>query len=414
MGETGSGKTTQLCQFLYESGYARDNYGMIGCTQPRRVAAVSVAQRVAIEMSVKLGELVGYTIRFEDQTSSATKIKYMTDGILLRETLVDPDLDRYSCIIMDEAHERSLNTDVLFGILKSVASRRSDMRIIITSATMDSDKFSAFFGNAPVFKVPGRTFHVQIEYLRAMGFDYVEMAVKKCIEIHLSDPGKGDILIFMTGQDDINATCQLLADRLYKVHSQSAKSDETIDPFYVFPIYSQLPSELQAKVFKRYKYRKVIIATNIAETSLTFEDIKYVIDTGFCKLKVYNTRIGMDSLQIVPVSQASANQRSGRAGRTGIIKIYLGPGVCYRLYTERTYLSDMFPSSVPEIKRTNLCNVVLLLKSLKVDNLFEFDFMDPPSKESILSAMLQLWVLGALDPMGDMTEIGSSLSLFRC
>ncbi|GFE55532.1 pre-mRNA-splicing factor ATP-dependent RNA helicase PRP16 [Babesia ovis] len=397
VGETGSGKTTQLAQFLYEAGYYKR--GVIGCTQPRRVAAVSVCQRVAAEMGSRVGDLVGYSIRFEDLTSKNTAVKFMTDGILLRETLMDPELDRYSCIIMDEAHERSLNTDVLFGILKSVVARRRDLRVIVTSATMDADKFAKFFGNCPVYKIPGRTFPVRIEYMRSMGNDYVESAVDKCISLHISE-GPGDVLIFMTGQDDINATCELLDLKLYKVMQSTTRVD--LQPFCVLPIYSQLPSELQQRVFKKYPYRKVIVSTNIAETSLTLDGIKFVIDSGFCKLKVYNPKVGMDSLQITPVSQAGANQRAGRAGRTA-------PGVCYRLYTERTYLNDLFENNVPEIMRTNLCNVVLLLKSLKVKRLTEFDFIDPPHAENILSAMLQLWILGGIDEFGELTDIGRKL-----
>ncbi|KAK1442315.1 ATP-dependent RNA helicase [Babesia gibsoni] len=397
VGETGSGKTTQLAQFLYEAGYFKQ--GIIGCTQPRRVAAVSVCQRVAAEMGSRVGDLVGYSIRFEDMTSKQTAVKFMTDGILLRETLLDPELDRYSCVIMDEAHERSLNTDVLFGILKSVVAKRHDLRVIITSATMDADKFAKFFGNCPVYKIPGRTFPVRVEYMRSMANDYVEAAVEKCVSLHISE-GPGDVLIFMTGQDDINATCELLDVKLYRVMKSSSGGD--LQPFCVLPIYSQLPSELQQRVFKKYPYRKIIVSTNIAETSLTLDGIKFVIDSGFCKLKVYNPKVGMDSLQITPVSQAGANQRAGRAGRTA-------PGVCYRLYTERTFLNDLFDNSVPEIKRTNLCNVVLLLKSLKVKRLTEFDFIDPPSTENILSAMLQLWILGGIDEFGELTDTGNKL-----
>ncbi|ORM41329.1 Pre-mRNA-splicing factor ATP-dependent RNA helicase DEAH7 [Babesia sp. Xinjiang] len=397
VGETGSGKTTQLAQFLYEAGYYKR--GVIGCTQPRRVAAVSVCQRVAAEMGSRVGDVVGYSIRFEDLTSKNTAVKFMTDGILLRETLMDPELDRYSCVIMDEAHERSLNTDVLFGILKSVVARRRDLRVIVTSATMDADKFAKFFGNCPIYKIPGRTFPVRIEYMRSMGNDYVEAAVDKCVSLHISE-GPGDVLIFMTGQDDINATCELLDLKLYKVMQSSSRGD--LQPFCVLPIYSQLPSELQQRVFKKYRYRKVIVSTNIAETSLTLDGIKFVIDSGFCKLKVYNPKVGMDSLQITPVSQAGANQRAGRAGRTA-------PGICYRLYTERTFLNDLFENNVPEIMRTNLCNVVLLLKSLKVKKLTQFDFIDPPHTENILSAMLQLWILGGIDEFGELTDTGRKL-----
>ncbi|CEJ04865.1 Putative Pre-mRNA-splicing factor ATP-dependent RNA helicase prp16 [Rhizopus microsporus] len=308
VGETGSGKTTQLTQYLHEDGYTK--YGKISCTQPRRVAAMSVAKRVAEEMGCELGDTVGYTIRFEDQTSEKTLIRYMTDGILLRESMTAPDLDQYSAIIMDEAHERALNTDVLMGLLKKILSRRRDLKLIVTSATMNAERFSNFFGNAPCFFIPGRTFPVDVMFSKTSCEDYVDSAVKQALAIHLSKPA-GDILIFMTGQEDIETTCTVLAERLQQLDNPP--------PLAILPIYSQLPADLQAKIFQRSENnaRKVVVATNIAETSLTVDGIMYVIDTGYCKLKVYNPRIGMDALQVTPISQANANQRSGRAGRTG-------------------------------------------------------------------------------------------------
>jgi len=207
VGETGSGKTTQLTQYMLEDGYC--DGGIIACTQPRRVAAMSVAKRVSEEMGCELGDTVGYTIRFEDVTSEKTKIKYMTDGVLLRESLNAGDLEKYCAIILDEAHERSLHTDVLFGVLKKLVARRSDMKLIVTSATMDSEKFSRFFGNCPVFNIPGRTFKVETMYAKAANDDYLDAAVKQALNIHLSHP-PGDILIFMTGQEDIEATCVVL------------------------------------------------------------------------------------------------------------------------------------------------------------------------------------------------------------
>ncbi|CAI7721214.1 pre-mRNA-splicing factor ATP-dependent RNA helicase PRP16, putative [Plasmodium vivax] len=469
VGETGSGKTTQIVQYLYEDGYHKN--GIICCTQPRRVAAVSVAYRVSHEMNVEIGSLVGYTIRFEDNTTKDTKIRYVTDGILLRETLTDKDLDKYSVIIMDEAHERSINTDVLLGILKNICLKRNDLKLLVTSATIDSKKFSEFFGNAPIYNIQGRTFKVHLEYLRSPCNDYIECAVQKAIEIHISDNNYdnnfGDILIFMTGQEDINATCYLLSERFYEVYesykesknhkkdtlnrirsiirdkpdgvrsnpgedepdkphdnncsgeesdygpqplhvgsnTQKDEAQNAIHPFYVFPIYSQLSSEQQSKIFQKYDLRKIIVSTNIAETSLTLDGIKYVIDSGYCKLKVYNQKIGMDVLQITPISQANANQRSGRAGRTGA-------GICYRLYTENTFLCDLYPNNIPEIQRSNLANVVLLLKSLNVENVFEFDFIDIPSRESIINSLHELWVLGAINNEGNLTDIGKKMILF--
>uniref|UniRef100_A0A0E0LL37 RNA helicase n=1 Tax=Oryza punctata TaxID=4537 RepID=A0A0E0LL37_ORYPU len=395
VGETGSGKTTQLTQYLHEDGYTTT--GIVGCTQPRRVAAMSVAKRVSEEMETELGDKVGYAIRFEDMTSPDTIIKYMTDGVLLRETLKDADLDKYRVIVMDEAHERSLNTDVLFGILKKVVARRRDFKLIVTSATLNADKFSKFFGGVPVFHIPGRTFPVNIMFSKTPCEDYVEAAVKQAMTIHITS-GPGDILIFMTGQEEIEATCYALAERMEQLISSSTK---TVPKLSILPIYSQLPADLQAKIFQKAEEgtRKCIVATNIAETSLTVDGIFYVIDTGYGKMKVYNPRMGMDALQVFPVSRAAADQRAGRAGRTG-------PGTCYRLFTESAYQNEMLPNPVPEIQRTNLGNVVLLLKSLKVENLLDFDFMDPPPQENILNSMYQLWVLGALNNVGALTVIG--------
>ncbi|GKC44390.1 pre-mRNA-splicing factor ATP-dependent RNA helicase DEAH7, partial [Tanacetum coccineum] len=363
VGETGSGNTTQLTQYLHEDGYTAN--GIVGCTQPRRVAAMSVAKRVSEEMETKLGELVGYAIRFEDITGSNT---YMTEGVLLRETLEYADLDKYRVIVMDEAHERSLNTDVLFRILKKVVARRRDFKLIVTSATLNAKKFSDFFGSAPIFDIPGRTFPVQIMYSKSPCEDYVEAAVKQANNNPLSQSATG---------------------------------------WLILPIYSQLPADSQAKKFQKAEdgSRKCIVATNIAETSLTVDGIYYVIDTGYVKMKVYNPRLGMDDLQVFPISQAAADQRAGRSGRTG-------PGTCYRLYTENAYREEMLPQPVPEIQRSNIGNVLLLLKSLKVDNLLDFEFMDPPPRENILNSMYQLWVLGALSNTGSLTRIGCKMIEF--
>ncbi|GAC75786.1 mRNA splicing factor ATP-dependent RNA helicase [Moesziomyces antarcticus T-34] len=396
VGETGSGKTTQLAQFLHEDGYTQ--YGMIGCTQPRRVAAMSVAKRVSEEMECKLGGPVGYSIRFEDCTSSETKIKYMTDGVLLRESLNEGDLDRYSAIILDEAHERSLSTDVLMGLLRKILQRRRDLKLIVTSATMNADKFAAFYGGAQTFTIPGRTFPVDVLFSKTPCEDYVDSAVKQALSIHLSHP-KGDILVFMTGQEDIEVTCQVIQERLGQI--------DDAPPLLVLPIYSQMPADLQAKIFDAAENgeRKCIVATNIAETSLTVDGIMYVVDAGYYKLKVYNPKVGMDSLQITPISQANANQRSGRAGRTG-------SGTAYRLYTEMAFRNELFANTIPEIQRTNLANTVLMLKALGVSNLLEFDFMDPPPQETMLTSMYQLWVLGALNNVGELTPLGRKMGEF--
>jgi pre-mRNA-splicing factor ATP-dependent RNA helicase DHX38/PRP16 len=396
VGETGSGKTTQLAQFLYEDGYGK--IGMIGCTQPRRVAAMSVAKRVAEEMETKLGGTVGYAIRFEDCTSKDTVIKYMTDGVLLRESLNEPDLDRYSCVIMDEAHERALNTDVLMGLFKKILQRRRDLKLIVTSATMNSKRFSDFYGGAPEFTIPGRTFPVDVMFHRSPVEDYVDQAVQQVLAIHVGKPA-GDILVFMTGQEDIEVTCELVRERLDALNDPPKLS--------ILPIYSQMPADLQAKIFDRAApgVRKCIVATNIAETSLTVDGIMYVVDSGYSKLKVYNPRMGMDTLQVTPISQANSSQRSGRAGRTG-------PGQAYRLYTEKAFKDELYIQTIPEIQRTNLSNTVLLLKSLGVKDLLDFDFMDPPPQDTISTSMFDLWALGALDNMGELTELGRKMNAF--
>lgn len=396
VGQTGSGKTTQLTQFLYEDGYAKN--GIIGCTQPRRVAAMSVAKRVSEEMVVNLGAEVGYAIRFEDCTSQETAIKYMTDGVLLRECLTEPDLDKYSCIIMDEAHERALNTDILMGLFKKVLARRRDLKLIVTSATMNAKRFSEFYGGAPEFIIPGRTFPVDKQFKQTPEEDYVNAAVQQAVKIHVSH-GPGDILVFMTGQEDIEVTCELIGERLRQIDEPNKLS--------ILPIYSQMPADLQSKIFERAEpgVRKVIVATNIAETSLTVDGIMYVVDAGFSKLKVYNPRVGMDALQITPISQANADQRAGRAGRTG-------PGRSFHLYTERAYCEEFYIQTIPEIQRTNLANTVLLLKSLGVQNLLEFDFMDPPPQEAISTALFELWALGALDNLGNLQPLGRAMSGF--
>ena len=322
----------------------------------------------------------------------------MTDGVLLRESLNQQDLDKYSCIIMDEAHERALNTDVLMGLIKKVLARRRDLKLIVTSATMNSDRFSRFYGGAPEFVIPGRTFPVDIQFSRSPCEDYVDSAVKQVLAIHVSQAA-GDILVFMTGQEDIEVTCELIEDRLKRLNDPPKLS--------ILPIYSQMPADLQAKIFDKAApgVRKVIVATNIAETSLTVDGIMYVVDAGFSKLKVYNPRMGMDTLQITPISQANASQRAGRAGRTG-------PGKAFHLYTEQAFKNEFYIQTIPEIQRTNLANTVLLLKSLGVKDLLDFDFMDPPPQDTITTSLFDLWALGAIDHVGDLTPMGRTMTAF--
>ena len=346
----------------------------IGCTQPRRVAAMSVAKRVAEEMGVQLGDEVGYAIRFEDCTGPNTIIKYMTDGMLLREALIDKDMSQYSVIMLDEAHERTINTDVLFGLLKQVVAKRNDFTLIVTSATLDAEKFSSYFFNCKIFRIPGRNFPVEVFFTNEPEEDYLEAALICVMQIHLDEPA-GDILLFLTGQEEIDTACQVLHDRMKKLGPDAPE-------LIILPVYSALPTELQQKIFEPAPQgaRKIVIATNIAEASITIDGIYYVVDPGFSKIKVYNPKLGMDSLIVAPISQASAQQRAGRAGRTG-------PGKCYRLYTESAFNSEMLPTSVPEIQRTNLANTILLLKAMGIHDLLNFDFMDPPPIQTMIAAM---------------------------
>ncbi|CAF0710967.1 unnamed protein product [Brachionus calyciflorus] len=397
IGETGSGKTTQITQYLAEAGFSAR--GKIGCTQPRRVAAMSVAKRVAEEVGVRLGQEVGYTIRFEDCTSPDTKIKYMTDGMLLRECLIDSDMKQYSVVMLDEAHERTIHTDVLFGLMKKAVQKRKDLKLIVTSATLDSVKFSEYFFGAPIFTIPGRMFPVEILYTKESETDYLDASLITVMQIHLTEP-PGDILVFLTGQEEIDTACEILFERL---KSLGPEAPELI----ILPVYSALPSEMQSKIFEPAPpgSRKVIIATNIAETSLTIDGIYYVVDPGFVKQKVFNAKTGMDSLVVTPISQAQAKQRAGRAGRTG-------PGKCYRLYTERAYRDEMLSTNVPEIQRTNLASTVLSLKAMGINDLLSFDFMDPPPMETLIMAMEQLHALSALDDEGLLTKLGRRMAEF--
>ncbi|KAJ3669811.1 hypothetical protein LUZ60_010135 [Juncus effusus] len=397
VGETGSGKTTQIPQYLHEAGYTKK--GMVACTQPRRVAAMSVAARVAQEIGVKLGHEVGYSIRFEDCTSDKTILKYMTDGMLLREFLGEPDLASYSVVMVDEAHERTISTDILFGLVKDIARFRKDLKLLISSATLDAEKFSDYFDNAPIFKIPGRRYPVEIHYTKAPEADYVDAAVVTVLQIHVTQP-PGDILVFLTGQEEIESVDEILKHR---TRGLGTKIPELI----ICPIYANLPTELQTKIFDPTPpgARKVVLATNIAETSLTIDGIKYVVDPGFHKVNSFNPRTGMESLLINPISKASANQRAGRSGRTG-------PGKCFRLYTAYNYFHDLEENAVPEIQRTNLANVVLTLKSLGIHDLVNFDFMDPPPSEALLRALEQLFALSALNSKGELTKTGRRMAEF--
>ncbi|KAF8418072.1 pre-mRNA splicing factor ATP-dependent RNA helicase Prp43 [Tirmania nivea] len=408
VGETGSGKTTQIPQFVLFDDLPHLTGSQVACTQPRRVAAMSVAKRVADEMDVKLGEEVGYNIRFEDNTGPKTILKYMTDGMLLREAMNDHDLSRYSCIILDEAHERTLATDILMGLMKDIAVRRSDLKIIIMSATLDAQKFQHYFHDAPLLAVPGRTHPVEIYYTPEPERDYVEAALRTVLQIHATEP-EGDILLFLTGEEEIEDAC-----RKIKLEGDELSRETDCGPLSVYALYGTLSPAQQQRIFDPAPPprkpggtpgRKVVVSTNIAETSLTIDGIVYVVDPGFSKQKVYNPRIRVESLLVSPISKASAQQRAGRAGRTK-------PGKCFRLYTEGAYKKELIEQTHPEILRSNLANTVLELKKLGIDDLVHFDFMDPPAPETMMRALEELNYLACLDDDGNLTALGRMASEF--
>lgn len=408
VGETGSGKTTQIPQFVLFDDQPNIQRKLVACTQPRRVAAMSVAQRVADEMDVKLGEEVGYNIRFEDVTGPKTVLKYMTDGMLLREAMNDNDLKRYSTIILDEAHERTLATDTLMGLLKEVVKRRPDLKIVVMSATLDAQKFQSYFNDAPLLAVPGRTHPVEIFYTQAPERDYVEAALRTVLQIHATEP-EGDILLFLTGEEEIEDACR-------KINLEVDEMIREVDagPMKVYPLYGTLPPQQQQRIFEAAPKskkdggrpgRKCIVSTNIAETSLTIDGIVYVVDPGFSKQKVYNPRIRVESLLVSPISKASAQQRAGRAGRTR-------PGKCFRLYTEEAFRKELIETTYPEILRSNLASTVLDLKKLGIDDLVHFDLMDPPAPETLMRALEELNYLACLDDEGELTALGNLASDF--
>ncbi|KAG6757239.1 hypothetical protein POTOM_037545 [Populus tomentosa] len=413
IGETGSGKSTQLSQMLHRRGYTKS--GIIAVTQPRRVAAVSVARRVAQELGVTLGEEVGYAIRFEDRTSDLTRIKYLTDGVLLRESLSNPELNQYSVIILDEAHERSLNTDILLGLVKRlVKTRASKLKVLITSATLDGEKVSEFFSDCPVLNVPGKLYPVEILYSEERPKSYIESSLRTAMDIHVREP-EGDVLIFMTGQDDIDKLVSKLEDRV-----QSLEEGSCMDAI-ILPLHGSLPPELQAEIIPSHVFpmtlqvrvfsppppncRRFIVATNIAETSLTVDGVVYVIDSGYVKQRQYNPSTGMYSLDIIQISKVQANQRAGRAGRTR-------PGKCYRLYSSEVYQEEFLDVTVPEIQRSSLAGSVLYLKSLDLPDIdiLKFDFLDPPSFESLEDALKQLYLIDAIDDTGLITSVGQTMA----
>jgi len=332
--------------------------------------------------------------------SKNTVLKFMTDGMLLREAMSDPLLKRYQAICLDEAHERTLATDVLMGLLMEIIPKRPDLKVIIMSATLDAAKFQAYFKGAPLLKVPGRTHPVEIFYTASPERNYMEAAVRTTLQIHQHE-APGDILVFLTGEAEIEDTCRQLREA-------AEGFPETSGELVVYPLYSSLPPAAQKKIFSAAPKakvaggvpgRKVVVSTNIAETSLTIDGIVYVVDPGFSKQKIFNPRARVESLLVSPISQASAKQRAGRAGRTQ-------PGKCFRLYTEMSFKNDLQQTTYPEILRSKMESVVLTLKKLGIDDLVHFDFLDPPAPETLMRALELLNYHGALDDEGEMTDIG--------
>ncbi|KAK9417880.1 putative P-loop containing nucleoside triphosphate hydrolase protein [Seiridium unicorne] len=404
VGQTGSGKTTQIPQFLAQAGWCEDGK-VVGVTQPRRVAATTVAIRVAEEVGCELGTEVGYSIRFEDVTSAATKIKFLTDGLLIREALVDPLLSRYSVIMVDEAHERSISTDILLGLLKKILKRRPELRVIISSATLQAEDFLAFFSDTSeekassgtsngragsIISLEGRTYPIDILYLEVPTEDYVERAISTVFDIHTKEPD-GDILVFLTGREEIDNAVEAISER-------AAELPPGGNSILVLPLYAGLSTEQHMYVFDEApeNTRKVIVSTNIAEASVTIDGIVYVIDSGFVKLRAFDPKTGIETLTATPVSKASASQRAGRAGRTR-------PGKCFRLYTEE-HFQALPDANVPEIQRSDLAPFVLQLKALGIDNVVRFDYLTPPPAELLIKATELLFSLGALDNYAKLTR----------
>lgn len=419
LGETGSGKTTQVPQFLLESNIIGS--GMIAVTQPRKVAAISLANRVSAEQGTSLGGTIGYAVRFDEKAGPQTRIKYLTDGMLVRELLSDPSLSRYSVVIVDEAHERTLRTDMLLGSLKRIqrdrngsaaATKANDkgkgkalpqgsvtpLKVIVMSATLDAERFSRFFNGARIVYVKGRQYPVKLMYLTDPTTDYLDSALKTVFQIHLYQP-PGDILVFLSGQEDIENLEKAIQSHVGKLLA---------NPILICPMYAALPPHQQARIFQSPPkgMRKVILSTNIAETSITIPGVRYVIDSGMCKEKGYQSRnagTGIETLTLCPISKSSAVQRAGRAGREG-------PGICFRLYTEKAYgsLDDI---SAPEILRCNLTFATLQLKCLQQD-LSSTDLIDPPPPDAIATSLISLFSLNALDSTGHITPLGRKLAAF--
>lgn len=420
VGETGSGKSTQLPQYLMENGWTNSKY-MICVTEPRRIAAINLARRICDEKSSVLGEEIGYSIRFEDCfTPGVTRVKFVTDGLLIREIMQNPLLPQYSVIILDEVHERNVNTDIIISLLKKILKKRADLRIILCSATCDAQELKTFFDestskkkqntennlSAVIISVEGRYYPIDINYIKQPCDNYIKTAVKCAFGIHMTEEDReGDILIFLTGQDEVDEAVSSLIEKANDL--KSLKQGKQVKKLWVLPLYGSLPVSEQLKVFERTprNCRKIIVSTNIAETSLTINGIVHVVDSGFMKLKAYNSKLASESLITVPVSKSSANQRAGRAGR-------YRSGRAYRLYPEEEYkkLAEYTP---PEMQRCDLAPVIIQLKALGIDNIYNFEFLSPPPASYLINSLELLNALEALDHNSKLTTpIGYQLAEF--
>ena len=429
MGETGCGKTTQVPKIIYEN-CSLDNK-MICITQPRRIAAISISERVAEELGSKIGDIVGYSVRFKEKMSKKTKIKFVTDGMLVRECILDKNLNKYKYIILDEIHERSIHTDILMMICQDllINKKRPDLKLIIMSATLDPKKYMEYFNTNALIKIHGRKFPIKVyniseekeeniilnKTIEKDYYDLISKYIDRCLncilQIILSkkeEDKSGDILVFLPGQEDIEDLQELLKAKKEEINTE-LKNYGNID-FKVLPLFGSLPSNQQLKIFRPLKnkfgksIRKIILATNIAETSLTIKNIKYIIDSGFFKMRKYYPKLNIDTLKVTKISKNSALQRAGRAGRES-------PGICYRLYTQEEY-KNFLDQTEPEILRINLRNISLQLFSIGYSNFSELNFIDKPPPENFTSALDDLISYGALDKEDKkITSLGKKMSI---
>ncbi|EOB14642.1 Putative pre-mRNA-splicing factor ATP-dependent RNA helicase DHX16 [Nosema bombycis CQ1] len=382
-GNTGCGKTTRIPRLLLSK------YKKIVCTQPRRIAAISVAKKVAKDMNSEIGKLVGYSVRFENVSSENTRLKFVTDGIILKEILFDRNLKKYDCVIIDEAHERSLNIDILLGYLKRLLKIRKDLKIIIMSATIATEKFVNFF-NCPCVTIKHKTFPLTNYFIKSYEpTNYFEETLKTVIKLYKTEP-TGDVLVFLTGQDEIKDAYFTLLEHLDN------------DKCEILMVFSTMPPQDQELIFKKTNKRKIILSTNICETSITIENIRYVVDCGRVKMKKYSDSLGIEILDVVNISKAQANQRSGRAGRTQ-------PGTVFRIFTRNEY-KNMIENPIPEILSCNLNDAVLILKSLGITNLKTFDMIDKPTLESVNNSLEYLFITRAINVKGEITLFGKRIS----